>query len=122
MRDDQTGVSEATDVASCIPPRSLVLDLGCGNGIPIARTLLCAGHRVVGLDSSSAMLARFRNNCPGAVAVLGLAQSCPFADSIFDAVVAWGVMFHLNPQDSIQAIARISQVVKTGALFLFTSG
>jgi len=31
-------------------------------------------------------------------------------------------MFHLNPEDSIQAIAGISRTLKHGAPFLFTSG
>jgi SAM-dependent methyltransferase len=121
-RVDQTGVPEATALASSIPRGLLVLDVGCGNGIPITRALLSEGHRVVGLDSSSAMLARLKQNCPEALAVRGIVESCPFADRIFDAAVAWGVMFHLNPKDAIRAIANVSRILKRGAPFLFTSG
>ncbi|MFY9702873.1 MAG: class I SAM-dependent methyltransferase [Terriglobales bacterium] len=121
-RVDQTGVPEATTLALSIPRGSVVLDVGCGNGIPITRALLSGGHRVVGLDSSGAMLANFRRNCPEAFAVRGMIQSCPFADCVFDAVVAWGVMFHLNSEDAIRAIANVSRIVKRGAPFLFTSG
>lgn len=77
-RDDQTGVPEAAALASSIPRGALLLDVGCGNGVPISRALLSAGHRVVGLDSSSAMLARYKQNCPEAFAVkesLSLARS-----------------------------------------------
>ena len=121
-RDDQTGVPESITLAGSIPRGSLVVDVGCGNGVPITRALLNAGHRVIGLDSSSAMLAQFRQNCPEALAVRGIVQSCPFFDRVFDAAVAWGVMFHLNPEDAIQAIANVSRIVKRGAPFLFTSG
>jgi SAM-dependent methyltransferase len=121
-RIDQIGVSEATTLASSLPRGSLVLDVGCGNGIPITRALLSGDHRVIGLDSSSAMLAHFRRNCPKAFAVRGIVQSCPFPDSVFDAAVAWGVMFHLNPEDAVRAIANVSRIVKRGAPFLFTSG
>jgi SAM-dependent methyltransferase len=121
-RVDQTGVPEATTLASSIPGGSLVLDVGCGNGVPITRALLSGGHRVIGLDSSSAMLARFRRNCPEAFAVRGIVQSCPFAGCMFDAAVAWGVMFHLEPDDAIRAIANVSRVLRRGAPFLFTSG
>jgi hypothetical protein len=41
---------------------------------------------------------------------------------VFDAAVAWGVMFHLNPEDAIRAIANVSRILKRDALFLFTSG
>ena len=121
-RLDQTGVPEAATLASSIPRGSLVLDIGCGNGMPITRALLNEGHRVIGLDSSSTMLARFRRNCPEALAVRGTVQSCPFADCVFDAVVAWGVLFHLNPEDAVKAIANVSRIVRRGAPFLFTSG
>ena len=121
-RVDQTGVPEATTLASSIPRGSLVLDIGCGNGIPITRALLRAGHRVTGLDSSAAMLRHFKQNCHEAFAVRGTVQSCPFPDGRFDAVVAWGVMFHLNPEDAIQAIASVSRILRRGAPFLFTSG
>jgi SAM-dependent methyltransferase len=121
-RVDQTGVPEATALASSIPPGSLVLDVGCGNGIPITRALLIQGHRVIGLDSSSAMLARFKQNCRDTFAVRGIVESCPFADEVFDAAVAWGVMFHLNPENAIQAIANVSRTLKRRAPFLFTSG
>jgi SAM-dependent methyltransferase len=121
-RDDLTGVPEAAALASSIQRGALLLDVGCGNGVPISRALLSEGHRVVGLDSSNAMLARCKQNCPEAFAVRGIVESCPFADGVFDAAVAWGVMFHLNPEDAIRAIANISRILKRGAPFLFTSG
>ena len=121
-RDEHTGVAEVTTLAPSIPLGSLVLDIGCGNGIPITRALLRAGHRVVGLDSSAAMLARFKQNHPGAFAVRGVIQSCPFADRLFDAAVAGGGMFHLNPEDAIEAITSVSRTLRLGAPFLFTSG
>jgi len=121
-RIDQTGVPEATTLASSIPRGSFILEVGCGNGLPITRALLSCGHRVIGLDSSSAMLSNVKHNCPEAFAVRGIVQSCPFADCVFDAAVAWGVMFHLNPEDAIRAIANVSRIAKPGAPFLFTSG
>jgi len=84
-RSDQTGVPEAMTLASSIPRGARVLDIGCGNGMPITRALLNAGHRVTGLDSSAAMLARFRRNCPEALAVRGEVERCPFAQGVFDA-------------------------------------
>jgi ubiquinone/menaquinone biosynthesis C-methylase UbiE len=121
-RDDQTGVPEVKSLASSLPPGSRILDVGCGNGIPITHALLDGGHQVIGLDTSSKMLERFRVNFPQTPAVLGTIQSCPFDDSSFDAAVAWGVMFHLTPDEQIRTIASIGRVLKARAPFLFTSG
>jgi len=117
-----SGVPEVVALASSIHPGGRVLDIGCGNGVQLTKALLASGHRVVGLDSASNMLRRFRVNCPHAPAVMGIAQACPLAADIFDAAVAWGVMFHLKQAEQVQAIASASRVLKTGAPFLFTAG
>jgi SAM-dependent methyltransferase len=122
VRVDTTGVPEATALASSLPRGSRVLDIGCGNGIPLTKALLSGGHRVVSLDSSGAMLRHFRLNYPELPAVQAIVQSCPFIDRTFDAAVAWGILFHLNPEDQIKAIASVSRVLRPGAPFLFTSG
>lgn len=43
-------------------------------------------------------------------------------DGIFDAAVAWGIMFDLNPADAIRAIANVSRILKRDVPFLFASG
>jgi cyclopropane fatty-acyl-phospholipid synthase-like methyltransferase len=121
-RSDSTGVPEVLALASSLKPGSQILDIGCGNGIPIARALLSAGHQVVGLDSSSEMLVRFRANCPEATALYARVDQNPLPACAFDAAVAWGIIFHLTPEQQKQAIANISQALKQGAPFLFTAG
>ena len=98
-RTDATGVPEVQELAASIAPGSRILDIGCGNGIPLTRALLGSGHRVVGLDSSGRMLEHFRRNWPVTPAVRALVQACPFLPGTFDAAVAWGVMFHLPQQE-----------------------
>jgi SAM-dependent methyltransferase len=121
-RVDETGVPEVTALAASIPNSSCVLDIGCGNGVPLTGALLRAGHRVIGLDSSANMLMRFRVNYPTTPAIRGIVQACPFADQTFDAAVAWGVMFHLPQRQQIKAVESISRVLKPNAPFLFSSG
>ncbi|MEV0266297.1 class I SAM-dependent methyltransferase [Streptomyces sp. NPDC050617] len=53
-------------LASALPPGSRVLDLGCGTGLPTARRLSEAGHKVVGVDISPGILKLARDNVPGA--------------------------------------------------------
>ena len=120
-RGRAVGVAEALAVAAMLPANSRILDVGCGNGVPITQALVNAGHRVVGLDSSAGMLARFRVNLPGTPAVHGDARWLPFQDGCFDAAISWGMMFHLSTRDQAVALANVSRVLKPGAPFLFTA-
>ena len=47
----------------------LVLDVGCGSGLPSARQLSDAGCEVVGVDTSPVMLELARKNVPGGIFV-----------------------------------------------------
>jgi SAM-dependent methyltransferase len=120
-RGRTVGVAEALAVAAALPAGSRILDVGCGNGVPITEALVNAGYRVAGLDSSTGMLARFLANLPGTPAVRGDARRCPFAGGIFDAAISWGMIFHLPRGDQAMVFASVSRVLKPGAPFLFTA-
>jgi SAM-dependent methyltransferase len=119
-RGTTAGVPEALAVAAGLPAGARILDLGCGNGVPITRALVNSGHRVVGLDSSGPMLARCRANVPEVPIVRGDARRCPFADGSFDAAISWGMVFHLPRGDQAAVFASLSRVLRWGAAFLFT--
>lgn len=120
-RGRHVGVAEALAVAATLPAHSRILDAGCGDGVPITEALVNAGYRVVGLDSSAGMLARFRVNLPGTPVVRGDARQCPFANGGFDAAISWGMMFHLPPGEQAAVFASVSDVLKPGGPFLFTA-
>jgi ubiquinone/menaquinone biosynthesis C-methylase UbiE len=120
-RGRTVGVAKALAVAATVPAGSRILDLGCGNGVPITEALANAGHRVVGLDTSAGMLARFRANLPDTPVVRGDVRHCPFADGSFAAAVSWGMLFHLTRGDQAAAFASVSRVLTPGAPFLFTA-
>jgi ubiquinone/menaquinone biosynthesis C-methylase UbiE len=120
-RSRTIGVSEALAAVLSLARGSRILDLGCGNGSPITDALVTAGYRLVGLDSSQGMLERFHRNLPNTPAVRADARACPFADSVFDAAVSWGMLFHLEPRDQAYAFASVSRVLKPDAPFLFTA-
>lgn len=84
-RDRTAGVAQAIAVADTLPAHSRILDVGCGNGVPITEALVNAGHRVVGLDSSSGMLALFRVSLPNTPVVRA---STPTAASPVSSAVA----------------------------------
>ena len=117
-----TAIPEVTSLIASLPAGASVLDVGCGNGIPVTRTLLAAGCHVLGVDSSAKMLAKFQVNCPGTPSVCSTIEACDLHGRMFDAAVAWGVIFHLTHAVQAMAIAKVSEALKPGGLFLFTSG
>jgi SAM-dependent methyltransferase len=121
-RSGPIGVPEAVAMASSLAAGSLILDLGCGNGIPISRALLHAGHRVIGIDSSHEMLRRFKANFPAVAVVRGLVQDAGFVRESFDAAISWGVLFHLRRAEFVKVLAAVARILKPGAPFLFTGG
>lgn len=120
-RGGEIGVAEVLAVVNLLPAGSVVLDVGCGNGVPITRAIETAGHSVIGLDSSREMLSRFRSNLPNTSAVACDVRSCPFANNSFDAAVSWGMMFHMTSDEQAVALSSIARVLKLGAPFLFTA-
>jgi SAM-dependent methyltransferase len=71
-----------------------VLDLGCGPGKPIARSLLDLGYRVTGVDASREMLRLARENCPDAQLIHGDMINLDLPGP-YDGIVAWDSLFHV---------------------------
>jgi len=104
-----------------IPRGGTVLDVGCGMGEPIARYVLSRGYRVIGWDSSPALIALCRTRFPEAEWLVGDMRELALGRQ-FDGVIAWDSMFHLTGEDQRLAVARVADHVKAGAPLLFTSG
>lgn len=121
-RSPDAGVPDVAALAGTLAPGSKILDLGCGNGIPISQFLIRSGFDLFGIDSSQEMIARFRDNCPSAHAECAAIEGSDFFNTTFDAVVAWGVFLHLTPADQEQAVSKVSRVLSSGGKFLFTAG
>ncbi|GMU03771.1 class I SAM-dependent DNA methyltransferase [Corallococcus caeni] len=122
QRAGHMGVPEVTALTASLPAGALVLDVGCGTGLPLTRVLLEHGCQVTGVDSSRELLARFQANFPHVPVLCASILSCELQAQTFDAALAWGVLFHLRHEEQEQAIANIARALKPGAAFLFTSG
>ncbi|MEL6615551.1 MAG: class I SAM-dependent methyltransferase, partial [Bacteroidota bacterium] len=121
VRDPESGAADVEAFLQTLPPEARVLDLGCGDGVPVTRLLIEGGCEVVGLDSSAEMIARFQASFPEVDARHERAQEAVFEPESFHAVVAWGVLFHLSPEDQRDVIARVAGWLVSGGRFLFTS-
>jgi 2-polyprenyl-3-methyl-5-hydroxy-6-metoxy-1,4-benzoquinol methylase len=121
-RNPRIGVRDVAAFVRGLAPQARILDFGCGDGVPISQLLARKGFDLVGLDSSREMIARYRANFPAVAARCERVQEARFAEGTFEAVVAWGVLFHLSRADQRAAIQRVSEWLKPGGRFLFTSG
>ena len=104
-----------------VPSGGTVLDIGCGMGEPIARYILSLGYRIVGCDSSPALIALCRARFPDAEWLVADMRALATGRR-FDGVIAWDSFFHLDMDDQRAMFARFADHAKAGAPMLFTSG
>lgn len=105
-----------------IPPGGAVLDLGCGCGVPVARVLTAAGHRVIGVDISEAQIGRARELVPDAEFVRADATEVDFPAASFDAVVSLYALIHMPLAEQPPLLANIATWLRPGGWFLGTTG
>ena len=96
-----------------------VLDIGCGAGVPIARSLARRWH-VTGVDLSPEMVLRARRNVPGARFVCDDVMSVALPPASFDAVVAFYTVFHLPRELHAELFHRVHGWLRPRGLFLCT--
>jgi SAM-dependent methyltransferase len=121
-RSSTIGLAEVTRFVEGLPRGARVLDVGCGDGVPIARFLLDRGFALCAIDSSARMISAFRERFPSVPSEHGSVLDSLLFDRPFDAVIAWGVMFHLSETDQVRALARLTAALRPGGRLLFTSG
>ena len=86
------------------------LDLGCGSGRHLA-LLARHGGTPTGIALPASALLTSRRFTPGIPLAQASAPRLPFADGVFDLVLAWGVLFHLHPDDLLAALREIRRVL-----------
>lgn len=100
----------------------LVLDLGCGLGRHSC-LLAAEGFQVVGLDASPSGLRRSMSSARtlGDADFLLADMNClPFADNVFDYVLAWNVVYHGVKEEVAATIQEIRRVLRIGGLYQAT--
>ena len=110
---------ELTLLTSRLSDGATVLDIGCGTGVPVARTLAQRFY-VTGVDISGEMINRARVNVPEGKFIFEDIMSVEFPPSHFDAVVAYYSIFHLPREEHPELIRRIYAWLKPGGYLLAT--
>lgn len=98
-----------------------ILDIGCGNGQPIAEYFIQQGFLLTGIDGAAAMLNRARSRFPDHcwreqdMRQLSLEHT-------FDGLIAWDSFFHLSQDDQRKMFPLFARHSHPGSALMFTSG
>lgn len=112
-------------LASTLTPGAAVLDLGCGNGVPVARELVRRGFAVTGVDLSDVQVARARTLVPGARFLRADAAAeteLDFPPGTFAAAVCLYMLIHVPLARQPGLLQRIASWLRPGGVLLATTG
>ena len=104
-----------------LPRSAAILDIGCGSGVPIARSLVNEGFSVWGVDASPSLISAYRTNFPDMPAVCEPAQDSSFFGRTFVGVISIGLIFLLSEGDQQKLLTSVASVLEPGGQFLFSS-
>jgi SAM-dependent methyltransferase len=104
-----------------LPPSVTILDVGCGNGIPVTQAL-ATQHRVTGVDLSAQQLILARQNAPTATFLQADVMTLDVPPATFDVVVAFYTLLHVPRQEQAQLLQQIYSWLRPNGLLLATMG
>ncbi|MFK8079439.1 MAG: class I SAM-dependent methyltransferase [Granulosicoccus sp.] len=98
-----------------------VIELACGGGYPVTKTLCSAGLRLYAIDSSATLLGEFRMRFPDIPVQCAEVQQCDFFNRTYDGAVAIGLVFLLTESEQLALIAELARRLRPAGRFLFTA-
>ena len=104
-----------------LPQGASILDLGCGSGEPIARSLIESGFEVAGVDASPTLIGLCRNRFPAREWHVADMRSLSLGRR-FQGLIAWDSFFHLPHDEQRRMFPVFREHLALGAALLFTSG
>lgn len=118
---DGIGTSSVRNWIKKAPKNSDVLDLGCGTGFPLAKVLVEENMNVFGIDDSPTLVREFQKNFPNLPVACEAVENSRFFNKKFDAILVWGLLFLLSPENQILLLQKISRSLHSKGRLLFTA-
>ncbi len=105
-----------------LDPESRVVDLGCGCGVPVARDLTAAGHRVTSVDVSEVQIRRARHLVPAGTFIRADATTVQLPSESYHAVVALYSLIHMPLSAQPALLRAIAGWLVVDGLLLLSAG
>ncbi len=125
-RGDDDGTGEyapwLAELRARLPDAGSVLDLGCGCGVPVARSLARAGHQVTGVDFSEVQIERARRLVPAGTFIRADAVAVEFPPASFDAIVCLYALIHMPLAAQPRLLRRAADWLRPSGWLLAVTG
>ncbi len=104
-----------------LSPTGHILDMGCGNGQPVADYFIQQGYNLTGIDGAAAMIARAQQAFPRQRWLHQDMRTLALGET-FEGLIAWDSFFHLSQDDQRAMFAVFAAHSHSGSVLMFTSG
>jgi SAM-dependent methyltransferase len=104
-------------LAECLPPKTSILDLGCGPGHEV-ECWTQRGMLVTGVDLSAANIALARQQTPRATFIGADMSEVEFLLGSFEVAVAFYSLIHVPEREQARTLKRLYSWLKPGGLLL----
>ncbi len=115
---DSVGAAVVKAWADAFPPGATVLDHGSGPGEPSTRILQEADLTTYAVEASPTMVAAFRERFPDVPIERSTVEASEFFNQTFGGVLAWGLLFLLNPTSQALVIEKVARALAPQVLSL----
>ncbi|TFH06699.1 MAG: class I SAM-dependent methyltransferase, partial [Candidatus Thorarchaeota archaeon] len=112
---------EIDDFIEHLPNDAVVLDIGCGGGVPVLKTLADKGYTVKGIDFSKSMLELARKNVPSAELIHGDVMKTDFEAEFLDGIISTYAVIHIHRSHHPALYLKIYSWLKLGGVMLVST-
>jgi ubiquinone/menaquinone biosynthesis C-methylase UbiE len=110
-----------SELTSLIKKNDFILELGCGDGIPVGE-ILSNDYIYTGIDISSVQIKNACQNVPAASFITGDMVTLNYPLNSFNAVIALYSIIHVPMDEQKEVLVKVYDWLRPGGYFLCTAG